>query len=290
MPSTGAAVNFILAAAASKSRVQLENAPQDGDMDAMYELIKAAGVCLKAENNTIEIDATEFVPSEKEITFTCSPDKNDAFTWLAYGALSKKGLRISGIKTSDLAQGIEVLRSLGVRISEEDSQENNGVFLVKAPEPEKAPKNERKDLTVIAGLAREFHSDWAPFLEVVATTIGGHCRIVDTLFSNRVRQAELLSEMGARINISGGIPPNDIKLRFKADPQEARYIIDVEGPTKLQPIDAEVGYDLRACAAIVMAASQTSGTSTLSNIQALYRGYEDIVNRLRSIGVNVTAN
>jgi UDP-N-acetylglucosamine 1-carboxyvinyltransferase len=282
MPSTGAAVNFILAAVASKSKARLENAPQDGDMDAMHRLIKAAGVALKAENNTVEIDATEFNPSGKEIIFTCSPDKNDAFTWLAYGALSRKGLRISGLKLSDLTQGVNTLESLGVQIS----KESDGSFLVQAPSSENEPKN----ITVIAGLAREFHSDWAPFLEVIATTIRGRCRVVDTLFSHRVRQAELLGQMGARVNISGGTPPDGIKLRFKSNPQEARYIIDVEGPTKLRPIDTEVGYDLRACAAIVMAASQADGVSTLSNMQALYRGYEDIVDRLRSVGVNITAN
>lgn len=282
MPSTGAAVNFALAVAASGGKAYLENSPIDGDMDAMYQLMRAAGVKIEINSGTVYIDASGFQILENPISFTCSPDRNDAFTWLCYGALSHDGLLIERLSLQDMVRALEVLRSLGVQIVEKGRDS----LLVKAPSAEAIIP---ADATVVAGLAREFHSDWAPLLEVVLTTMRGKCRVVDTLFSNRVRQAELLQAMGADVRISGGQPPQGIGLHFSTNPEEARYIIDINGPAELQPLSVEVGYDLRACAAMVMAASQAHGVSTLSGVQALYRGYENIIARLSAVGVDISA-
>jgi UDP-N-acetylglucosamine 1-carboxyvinyltransferase len=283
MPSTGAAVNFVLAVAASGGTASLENSPVDGDMDTMYQLMRAAGIGVEIDNGEVRIDATGFNISDRTSSFTCSPDRNDAFTWLCYGALSHDGLLIERLSMKDVEQALKVLRLLNVQVT----RQSDDSLIVKAP-PQDATIPD--DTVIVAGLAREFHSDWAPLLEVVLTTLQGECRIVDTLFSNRVRQAELLQKMGASITISGGPPPEDVSLHFSTDPNDARYIIDVSGPARLNPITTEVGYDVRACAAMVMAASQAHGTSNLSSVQALHRGYENIIDRLSLIGVDVAGS
>lgn len=280
MPSTGAAVNFVLAVAASGGTASLENSPVDGDMDAMYQLMRAAGVKIEIDESVVHVDATGFNVSDRTISFTCSPDRNDAFTWLCYGALSRDGLLVERLSMQDMEQALKVLRLLNVQIT----QQSDDSLIIKAPPQDTAIPD---GTVIVAGLAREFHSDWAPLLEVVLTTLRGECRIVDTLFSNRVRQAELLQKMGAPITISGGPPPKGISLHFSTDPNDARYIIDVSGPAKLNPITTDVGYDVRACAAMVMAASRAHGTSNLSSIHALYRGYENIIERLSLVGVNI---
>jgi UDP-N-acetylglucosamine 1-carboxyvinyltransferase len=281
MPSTGAAVNFVLAVAASGGVASLENSPVDGDMDTMYQLMRAAGIKIEIDKDGVHIDATDFSVSDRTVDFTCSPDRNDAFTWLCYGALSRDGLLIERLSMNDMEQALRVMKLLNVQIT----QQSDDSLTVKAP-PQDATIPD--GTVIIAGLAREFHSDWAPLLEVVLPTLRGECRIVDTLFSNRVRQAELLQKMGAPITISGGPPPEGVSLHFSTDPNNARYIIDVSGPARLNPITTEVGYDVRACAAMVMASSQAHGTSNLSETQALHRGYENIIERLSLVGLDIT--
>lgn len=283
MPSTGAAVNFILAAVASGGTARLENAPNDGDMQAMYRFIQAAGVSLKASGRNIHIDARGARNEDKLVTFRCSPDRNDACTWLCYGALSSEGLLIENVPAKDLEPALDVLRTRNVQISKKDES----TLLVKSPERSAVIP---PDTVVVAGTAPRFHSDWAPLLEVVLTQLSGTCRVVETLFAHRMRQAELLEKMGANVHIEGGPPPAGVTLHFPKDTKDARYIVDIKGPTALAPITTDVGYDVRACAAMVMAASQAHGVSVLSGLRALYRGYENIVERLSQIGMDIATD
>lgn len=282
MPSTGAAVTYVLTVVSSHGRATLKNAPSnDSDMDGMYELLQAAGVKIKVSKTSVDVDATELKASKTTINFTCPPDRNDAFTWLSYGALSAEGLLIENIPSKYLGHAFDTLRKLGIHIEE------RGADTVMVRAPKEKPKMPI-DLTIVAGLATEFHSDWAPLVEVIFTKLSGHLRVIDTLFTNRVRQAELLKSMGADIQIGGGPPPAGVKLYFSADPHTARYIVDINGPSQLHPLQDEVGYDVRACAAVLMAASQADGISIISNMRALYRGYENIIERLNRVGVDVT--
>ncbi|HEV2403506.1 MAG TPA: hypothetical protein VGS08_04870 [Candidatus Saccharimonadales bacterium] len=279
VPSTGAAVNFILAIVAAKQQGTLKNAPIDSDMIALYQFLESAGVQIKVSGTTVRIDATCIKLPAKRFHYVCPPDRNDGFTWLAYGALSRSGLTVKGMCISDVRHGIDALLRIGVEITS-----RSGSLFVKSGTLSKAHAHQ---LTFIAGVATEFHSDWAPLLEAVLVTVPGDTRVVDSLFSDRVRQAEILQDMGAHIRIHGGPAPNGIKLHFTTDPMSARYIVDIHGPTALKPIRAAVGYDVRACAAAVLATTQADGESVLTDIKALYRGYENIVKRLQAVGVDI---
>ncbi len=282
MPSTGAAVNYILAVAASRGKARLQNAPQcDGDMEAMYGLLRCAGVTVGEKGGEVVVDAQNVHPVAETIRFDCSLDRNDAFTWLTYGTLSTKGLRIHKVPVKDVKNGMDVLTSLGAIITYEDDD----TVMVKAPP---SASHRWQDATIVAGLATEFHSDWAPIIEVFLTTLQGKYRVIDTLFEKRVLQAELLQKMTADIRISGGKPPKNVELHFRTHPDDAQYIVDISGPATLEAIATPVGYDVRACAAMVMAASQAMGESKLSEMRAFYRGYEKIIERLQAVGVDIS--
>lgn len=280
MPATGVTVNFVSAVVAAQTKAYLENPALDSDMQAMYSLLRQTGVVIELEDGVLVIDATGVQTHETVIEFVCWPDRNDAFTWLAYGALSQQGLMIHNIQRDTIETALPVLESLGIQIEEVSGTE----LFVKAPAQDSKIDREM----IVAGLGQQFHSDWAPLLEVVLTQIHGNTRIVQTLFSHRVRQSELLIEMGADITVSGGQPPEGTELYFRDDPETSHYIIDVRGPVSLNAISAKVGNDVRACAALVVAASQAKGESTLSDVSALYRGYENYIERLRSIGVDIS--
>lgn len=279
LPSTGAAVNAILAVVANGATVTLANVPPDTDIFNMYAFLEKVGVVIGRHGGSVTIDATGVTP-QPTVSHACAPDRNDCFTWMAYGALSRRGLTINNVDVADMQPGITALRDIGVDITEH----GNHLLLRQPATGLRAPSD-----IVIAGLSPNVHSDWAPLLEVVLTTIPGRSQVIDTAFSRRIRQAELLQHMGADIKISGGSPPAGISLKFSVDPNEALYKFAINGPAQLHGVKAAVGNDVRACAAAVLAGSIAQGDSTFSDIRALYRGYEKIAERLAAIGVEVTA-
>lgn len=223
------------------------------------------------------IDGTN--ASDGEVTFECPPDRNDAMTWLQAGAFSEAGITVRGVDLTDLDAGLAVLRELGIRITELTGDSLN----IQRPDELVIPP----DYTVVAGASPGFHSDWAPFLQLVLSSGTGVGKTIDTLHSNRVRQAELLGAMGADITIAGGSTPDDVTVHFRTPLDEARYQVAVRGPAKLRGLDAAVGNDVRACATAVLAATQAIGQSRLTDMYALYRGYEDYPERLRQLGARI---
>jgi UDP-N-acetylglucosamine 1-carboxyvinyltransferase len=279
MRSAGATVNILLAVAGKGGVARFTNVPADADTKAFFAFIRHCGIDLTHEGNSLTCHgpASPRVDLRALDAFDCPPDRNDAFTWLAAGALSADGVRITGVDCEDIEKGIEALLPLGVEIT----RPHTDVLEVRRPASGlRAPDG----YTVIAGPSPEFHSDWAPFLQLVLTTAEGTATTIDTLHSNRVRQAVLLRSMGADVAISGGTPPEGVTPNFRVPPESTEYIVAVTGPTSLSAIDAEVGNDVRACATAVLAASQATGESRIGGLYALYRGYESFPERLRALG------
>jgi UDP-N-acetylglucosamine 1-carboxyvinyltransferase len=101
----------------------------------------------------------------------------------------------------------------------------------------------------------------------LATTLQGTTYFVETIFDNRFRHAPELRRLGAKINVKG-----DMAV--------------VEGVERLTGAELEAS-DLRGGAALVTAALFAEGTSHISGISHIDRGYDDIVGNLKKIGADV---
>lgn len=279
LPSAGAAVNTLLAVAAAGGSVTVSNVPADADMSAFYRFLGTCGVTVRQWAGGVGLTG-HGMPTGHAAAFDCPPDRNDSFTWLAAGALSRDGIEIHGVDVDDLAAGLDPLRRLGVGIE----RTAGDVLVVRRPgRGLRMPEG----FVVEAGASPGFHSDWAPLLHLVMATAAGSGRTVDPLFDDRVRQAVVLREMGADVTIAGGPPPAGVEVHFRTPVERARYIVDIRGPAALRAIDADVGNDVRACATAVLAATAATGTSRLGQVYALHRGYSNFLGRLRSLGATV---
>lgn len=278
MPQTsvGATMNVALCLIGAGMNSVINNTPEEPEMDTFYDMARTIGVKVsKPCPNTVKIDASDLKPNKKDIEFACPPDRNDTFTLMSIGALSKKGIMITDCDVESMTPGIDTLKSLGVSITVVDGTS----LSVKAP-------NESKDARIIAGMNKSFHSDWSPLISTFLSMRPAPTVVIDVLYSNRVRHAEILKDLGARLEILGGDPPADVKILFPASAMKsARYIMRYSGGSHLNAADITVGYDLRACVSSLISASQATGSSTLTNIGALQRGYEDIQQRFASIGI-----
>lgn len=114
-----------------------------------------------------------------------------------------------------------------------------------------------------------FPTDMQPQMTTVLTLAQGTSLVTEGVWSSRYRYVDELKRMGARIQV-------DDKTAV------------VEGVEKLTgaPIQA---YDLRAGAALVIAALAAEGESEISNVQYIERGYEDIIGKLRALGADIRA-
>lgn len=276
MPSAGAAVNAALAAC--DGRVAITTYPTDSDMQGFLEFLRRCGCEVVEDGGRLVVDGT--TNAGDEVAFACPPDRNDAMTWLQAGALSGIGMTISGVDHTDLEAGLAVLNDIGVHVT----ARGDDALFVRRPDRLDIPDG----YTVVAGASPGFHSDWAPFLQLLLASGAGAGTTIDALHSNRIRQAELLGAMGADVTITGGPTPAGVSVHFRTPLDEARYQVSVRGPAKLTAIEAAVGNDVRACATAVLAATQATGRSRLTGVYALYRGYEDYPARLRQLGAQIT--
>lgn len=280
MPSAGATVNVLLAAAAGGVEVTIENVPTDADMLGFYAFLRQCGAGIGQHGNEVACHGRRNMPADPVI-FGCPPDRNDTFTWLAAGAAaSRRGLELTGVDHTDMRVGLAELAALGVRVT------RTGASSLVVTRPERGltiPPGH----TVLAGPSPMFNSDWAPMLQLVLATASGTGRTVDLLHSNRIRQASLLRTMGADISIEGGAPPPGVRVHFQVPLVLARYIVTITGPAELRGVTGDIGNDVRACATAVLAATVADGTSELRGVSALARGYQDFVWRLRAVGADV---
>lgn len=275
MPSAGATVNAALAAA--NGRVSIKNYPTDADMRGFFDFLRRCGCLVSETDGWLIVDGTDKTNSV-DVEFACPPDRNDAMTWLQAGALSPSGITVTNVDAADVKTGLVVLEALGIPMTIHDD-----AITVRRPNELRIPDG----FSVVAGASPQFHSDWAPILQLVLCSATGSATTVDTLHSDRVRQAEILKEMGADVTFAGGEPPDGVNVYFRIPLDEARYQVSTRGPARLTAIDASVGNDVRACATAVLAATQAKGQSRLTGIYALFRGYEEYPTRLDRLGAQI---
>jgi UDP-N-acetylglucosamine 1-carboxyvinyltransferase len=107
----------------------------------------------------------------------------------------------------------------------------------------------------------------SPFMAFL-TTVYGHSTVIETVFENRFMHVAELNRMGANIEIQGN----------KAI---------VKGGRKLRGSHV-IATDLRAGAAMVLAGLAAEGTTQVSEIYHIERGYENFIQKFRAIGANIT--
>ncbi|MFH1632362.1 MAG: UDP-N-acetylglucosamine 1-carboxyvinyltransferase, partial [bacterium] len=129
-----------------------------------------------------------------------------------------------------------------------------------------------------------FMTDWQqPFL-VVLTLAEGKSVIHETVMQDRFGYTEILGKMGADIELSKDCV-GDIECRFKGKNYKHSAIIN--GPVELVATEMTVP-DIRAGLAYVIAALVADGTSVIDGVEHLERGYEDLYEKLRAIGAELT--
>ena len=251
--SVGATINTILAAVKAEGRTVIENAAREPEIIDVVTLLNNMGAHIRgAGTDIITIDG---VPRLHGTRHQVIPDRIEAGTYIALAAAIGEGIQINNVLYEHLESYIAKLEEMGVRMTiSEDS-----IFV----EKQTGLKAIQIKTSPYPGFATDLQQPITPLL----LTASGRGRIVDTIYEKRVNHVPELAKMGATISTL-----ND-------------HII-YEGPNQLRGSSVKAT-DLRAGAALVIAGLMASGTTEITNVEYILRGYSDIIHKLTQLGANI---
>lgn len=252
-PSVGATINILLAAVLAEGQTVIRNAAKEPEIINIISLLNNMGASIVGGGtDTIMIKGVKKLGGA---IIEVIPDRIEAGTYMMIGALIGRDLRIANIIPQHLDILLSKMREMGVDYKVED---DSVVF-------NRVDRLEAIDIKTL--VYPGFPTDLGQPMAVLLTQADGESKFEETIYESR-----------------GGHYPELIKMGAKME-YTARSSI-IEGPSKLFGTDVSAS-DLRAGAALMIAGLIASGTTKISNIEHILRGYEDLVDKLSSVGADV---
>ncbi|MGY3724631.1 UDP-N-acetylglucosamine 1-carboxyvinyltransferase [Granulicatella balaenopterae] len=251
--SVGATINVLLASVRAKGKTIIENAAREPEIIDIANLLNKMGANIKgAGTNEIRITGVEELHGCRH---TIIPDRIEAGTYLSIAAAMGDNVVVKNVICEHIEGLLAKMNEMGVNmeVGEEDilvkkSDDLRAVNIKTLPYP---------------GFATDLQQTITPLL----VKAQGEARIMDTIYPKRVNHIPELNRMGA-----SGRVENDV--------------IYIKGPSKLQGCEVAAS-DLRAGACLVAAGLMAEGTTTISNVGHILRGYSNIVEKLQALGADI---
>ncbi|MBE5961499.1 MAG: UDP-N-acetylglucosamine 1-carboxyvinyltransferase [Lachnospiraceae bacterium] len=256
-PSVGATENIILASVLAEGETNLYNAAREPEIVALCEFLVAAGANISGIGTShLKIEGVQEL---KEVTYKIPADRIVAGTYLTAVAGAGGSAVLHGVREKEIRMVVKMLRKAGCSV--DFSGEH---CLIRR---EKRLKSVSKiETKPFPGFPTDMQSQ---FMAILSTAMG-ESKIVENIFEARFLVADELVKMGANIEIR----------------QDTSTAI-IYGVKQLHGTPV-VGKDLRGAAALVIAGLMADGVTTVSGMEYVMRGYEDICSDLISLGANVT--
>ncbi|MGM9885877.1 MAG: UDP-N-acetylglucosamine 1-carboxyvinyltransferase [Lactococcus sp.] len=253
MVSVGATINTMLAASTAEGMTIIENAAREPEIIDVATLLNNMGAKVRgAGTDVIRIQGTKKLHGARH---TVIPDRIEAGTYLALAAAIGDGVIVDNVIFEHLDSFIAKLEEMGVRMTiREDSIEVHKSENLKAVNIKTVP---------YPGFATDLQQPITPLL----LSTNGRGWIMDTIYEKRVNHVPEMARMGAKISVI-----ND-KIVYDA-------------PNQLTGTQVKAT-DLRAGAGLVVAGAIASGTTTISNIDFILRGYDSIIEKMTALGVDI---
>lgn len=251
--SVGATVNIMLAAVKAEGRTTIENAAKEPHIVDLANFLNSMGADVRgAGTDVIKVNGVKRLNST---TYSIIPDQIEAGTYMAAVASAGGNVLIQNVIPKHLESITAKLREMGVIIEEYD----DSIRVIK--------DKRLKRCNVKTMPHPGFPTDMQPQIAAILTMADGTSIVNEAVWDNRFRYVEELRRMGAEISVDG-------KLAV------------IEGVEQLEgaPVKAT---DLRAGAAMIVAALGAKGTTQIEDIRHIERGYEDVVEKFRAIGADI---
>jgi len=253
-PSVGATENLMMAATLAQGKTTIYNAAKEPEIVDLQNFLNAMGAVIRgAGTETVKIEGVDRLES---CTYRIIPDRIVAGTYMIAAAITGGDVVFTDVIPAHLEALISKLREAGVIVESTD-------------DTVKIANGNLKALETLRTLPYPgFPTDLQSQMMVLLSLARGESVLVESVFEARLKHAEELKKMNASIRVEG----------CKA------YIKGIE---KLYGAEVEIT-DLRAGAALVLAGLAAEGTTIVTGVKHIDRGYERIENDLQLLGANIT--
>ena len=253
--SVGATENLILAATLAEGKTILKNCAIEPEIKLdLTNFLNRAGARIKwTGKRSVEIEG---VKKLKSVSYSVMSDRIECGTFCVVAAISKGELKINGLNPAIINTEIKLLKKVGAKIK--TSGEN--IFI-------RGPKKIKNIKFLETKEYNGFPTDLQAQFMALLCKADGKSVIQEKIFENRFTHIGELKRLGAKISI----------IKNKAI---------IKGNSNLEGAEL-MSSDLRASVALVIAAIVSKGTSVINRIYHLDRGYENIENKLKKVGVRI---
>ncbi len=252
--SVGATMNIMIAAVLAEGTTIIENAAKEPHIVDLANFLNSMGARVSGAGT--DIIKVRGVKKLRGGSYSIIPDQIEAGTYLTAAVATGGRVTVDNVIPRHLACITSKLREMGVTIVEGDD-----CVTVCRTDP-------LRRANVKTMPYPGFPTDMQPQIVVCLSLAAGTSVVTEGVYDNRFRYAAELRRLGADVQVDGKVAV-------------------VEGVRQLSgcPVKA---CDLRAGAALVIAGLAATGTTTIEDVHYIERGYEDIVEKLRSLGADIS--
>lgn len=246
----------IMAAVLASGKTVINLAACEPETDGLVDMLLGMGANIKGKGTTTLViqGQSKLKPTKAKVI----PDRIEAGTFAVAAVATKGSVTIDGYVANHLQIVTEKLKQMGVKMTQLS--------------PTKMKVEASKGISgfkIQTHVYPNFPTDIQPVFSVLGALAQGQSEVFETMYTHRLGHLAQLVKMGVKYQ--------------SENPHQAKIF----GPTKLKAATL-VSEDIRAGAAVLVASLAASGTSTVSNIGLIDRGYEDIEGKLSNLGAKIT--
>lgn len=268
-PSVGATEQVLLSAVAAQGVTELRGAAIEPEIVDLIAILQKMGAVISVD--TDRVIRIEGVKSLNGFTHRALFDRNEAASWASAALATGGDIFVGGASQVEMMTFLNVFRKVGGGFDIAD----DGIRFFH-------PGTQLQPVVIETDVHPGFMTDWQQPLVVALTQAQGLSIVHETVYEQRFGFTDALNQMGAQIQIYreclGGNPCRFGQRNFN-------HSAVISGPTPLKGADIRVP-DLRGGFSHVVAALAASGTSNVSNVQLISRGYERFIQKLEDLGAD----
>jgi len=268
-PSVGATEQVLLTATRAEGITELSGAAIEPEIMDLIAVLQKMGAIISVQ--TDRVIRIEGVAHLSGFNHRALPDRNEAASWASAALVTQGDIYVEGAMQPDLTAFLNTYRRIGGAFDIDDE----GIRFYHTG-------GKLSPLVLETDVHPGFMTDWQQPLVVALTQAAGVSIVHETVYENRFGFTHALIRMGASIQVHreclGSIPCRFGQRNFL-------HSAVISGPTQLQGTDIDIP-DLRGGFSHLIAALAANGTSRVTGIELINRGYERFQSKLENLGAD----
>ena len=270
-PSVGATEQVLLTAVLAEGITELKNSAVEPEIHDLIAILQQMGAIITVyTDRTIRIEGVSRLSGFKHRAI---PDRNETASWASAALVTEGDIYVRGAAQRDLTAFLNIYRKIGGEFAVDD----DGMRFWHAGEP-------LQPLVLETDVHPGFMTDWQQPMVVALTQAHGVSIVHETVYENRFGFTQALTRMGASIQLHreclGSNPCRFGQRNFL-------HSAVISGSSQLTGTDIDIP-DLRGGFSHLIAALAAHGTSQVTGIEIISRGYEYFIDKIAGLGADIS--